>query len=619
MKQRRPREVGIVSAPSRPRRTTSTQADLARRDPRSSTTTRRVDAFLVQLPLPAADRLRGRAARDRPRQGRRRPAPGEPRPARAGRARAGAVHARRHRGAARASTRSRSRASTSCILGRGLTLGRPLALLLVAEATDAPTRRSPSCTPASPTRPRTPAGRHRRRRRGRAGDPHARQVTPGRGGRGRRRSRWTAASCSPTSTSAARRSPGWITPRLGGVGPTTIAMLFRTPSRPRSGERPERRRRVPGAERARPEPSGERTRSGPSVTSAAAAPHRRRLPAVRAARRAECAARRAASTLAGVGGRPPAFSRAAFWWTRSRRSSPSTSITLAIVAPPARRRRRRAARLTERPAVDDLRPREEVRDAREDHAGRRRAARPRRADHPLHRGRRHRRRHLARRAARARRRGGEARQDDRVERGARRARRRSTRPATGCPRRPSQAFRDHLIGIKGPLTTPIGGGIRSLNVALRQILDLYVCLRPVRWFTGVPSPVKHPEKVDMVIFRENTEDIYAGLEVEEGTPEAKQAHRAAARTTFGWDIRPDSGIGIKPISETGSKRLDPRRDRVRGRASSRKSVTLVHKGNIRSSPRARSATGATSSSATSSPTSPSAGTTATASPATRSS
>ena len=84
------------------------------------------------------------------------------------------------------------------------------------------------------------------------------------------------------------------------------------------------------------------------------------------------------------------------------------------------------------------------------------------------------------------------------------------------------SFRDHLIGIKGPLTTPVGGGIRSLNVALRQLLDLYVCLRPVRWFSGVPSPVKHPEKVDMVIFRENTEDIYAGLEVEAGTPEAKR-------------------------------------------------------------------------------------------------
>src|SRR3982751_5864000 len=115
-------------------------------------------------------------------------------------------------------------------------------------------------------------------------------------------------------------------------------------------------------------------------------------------------------------------------------------------------------------------------------------------------------------------------------------------------------FREYLIGIKGPLTTPIGGGIRSLNVALRQILDLYVCLRPVRWFTGVPSPVKHPEKVDMVIFRENTEDIYAGLEVEEGTPEAKKLIDLL-RDTFKWDIREDSGIGIKPISITGSKRL----------------------------------------------------------------
>src|SRR4030088_1760550 len=115
-------------------------------------------------------------------------------------------------------------------------------------------------------------------------------------------------------------------------------------------------------------------------------------------------------------------------------------------------------------------------------------------------------------------------------------------------------FRDYLIGINGPLTTPIGGGIRSLNVALRPILDLYVCLRPVRWFTGVPSPVKHPEKVDMVIFRENTEDIYAGLELQEGTPEAKRLIQLL-HDEFGWTIRPDSGVGIKPISETGSKRL----------------------------------------------------------------
>ncbi len=140
------------------------------------------------------------------------------------------------------------------------------------------------------------------------------------------------------------------------------------------------------------------------------------------------------------------------------------------------------------------------------------------------------------------------------------------------------AFREYLIGIKGPLTTPVGGGIRSLNVALRQILDLYVCLRPVRWYPGVPSPVKHPELVDMVIFRENTEDIYAGLEVEEGTPEAKKLI-AMLKEQFGWDIREDSGIGIKPISETGSKRLI--RAAIKYAVEKkRKSVTLVHKGNI---------------------------------------
>ena len=140
------------------------------------------------------------------------------------------------------------------------------------------------------------------------------------------------------------------------------------------------------------------------------------------------------------------------------------------------------------------------------------------------------------------------------------------------------AFREYLIGIKGPLTTPVGGGFRSLNVALRQILDLYVCLRPVRWFSGVPSPVKHPELVDMVIFRENTEDIYAGLEVEEGTAEAKRLIELL-HDEFGWQIRPDSGLGIKPISIYGSKRL------VRAALQyavehGRKSVTLVHKGNI---------------------------------------
>jgi len=139
-------------------------------------------------------------------------------------------------------------------------------------------------------------------------------------------------------------------------------------------------------------------------------------------------------------------------------------------------------------------------------------------------------------------------------------------------------FRDYLIGIKGPLTTPVGGGFRSLNVALRQILDLYVCLRPVRWFAGVPSPVKRPELVDIVIFRENTEDVYSGLEVQEGTPEAKRMIELL-HDQFGWDVRPDSGIGIKPVSASGSKRL------VRAALNyavgrGRKSVTLVHKGNI---------------------------------------
>ncbi len=141
-----------------------------------------------------------------------------------------------------------------------------------------------------------------------------------------------------------------------------------------------------------------------------------------------------------------------------------------------------------------------------------------------------------------------------------------------------ESFRDHLIGIKGPLTTPIGGGIRSLNVALRQLLDLYVCLRPVRWFQGVPSPVLHPEAVDMVIFRENTEDIYAGMEAEAGTAEVEKL-RTFLREQMGWDVREGSGIGIKPISEMGSKRL------IRAAIQyavdkGRESVTIVHKGNI---------------------------------------
>jgi isocitrate dehydrogenase len=140
------------------------------------------------------------------------------------------------------------------------------------------------------------------------------------------------------------------------------------------------------------------------------------------------------------------------------------------------------------------------------------------------------------------------------------------------------SFEEHIVGIKGPLTTPVGGGIRSLNVALRQILDLYVCLRPVRWFQGVPSPVKHPEYVDMVIFRENTEDVYAGKELEEGTPEAKKLIEFL-KDQYGWNIRPDSGLGLKPVSVTGSKRL------IRAALDyavkkGRRSVTLVHKGNI---------------------------------------
>ncbi len=140
------------------------------------------------------------------------------------------------------------------------------------------------------------------------------------------------------------------------------------------------------------------------------------------------------------------------------------------------------------------------------------------------------------------------------------------------------AFRDYLIGIKGPLTTPIGGGFRSLNVALRQILDLYVCLRPVRWFQGVPSPVKHPEQVDMVIFRENTEDVYAGFEVEAGTAEADKL-RSFLHDSFGWDIRENSALGVKPVSQFGSERLI-RAALTYALAHQRRSVTLVHKGNI---------------------------------------
>ncbi len=144
-----------------------------------------------------------------------------------------------------------------------------------------------------------------------------------------------------------------------------------------------------------------------------------------------------------------------------------------------------------------------------------------------------------------------------------------------------EAFKEYLIGIKGPLTTPVGGGIRSLNVALRQILDLYVCLRPVQWFTGVPSPVKHPEKVDMVIFRENTEDIYAGIEWKAGTQEAQKVIEWLQKEMGVKKIRfPEtSSIGIKPVSEEGSKRL-MRAAIQYAIDNNRKSVTMVHKGNI---------------------------------------
>jgi isocitrate dehydrogenase len=152
--------------------------------------------------------------------------------------------------------------------------------------------------------------------------------------------------------------------------------------------------------------------------------------------------------------------------------------------------------------------------------------------------------------------------------------------ATGSwlPEDTVEAFRAYLVGIKGPLTTPVGGGIRSLNVALRKLLDLYVCLRPVRWFEGVPSPVRRPELVDMVIFRENTEDVYAGYELEQGTPEAKRLLEFLEKE-FGWIMRPDSGVGLKPVSVSGSKRLV--RAAIRYALQyGRKSVTLVHKGNI---------------------------------------
>jgi isocitrate dehydrogenase len=146
------------------------------------------------------------------------------------------------------------------------------------------------------------------------------------------------------------------------------------------------------------------------------------------------------------------------------------------------------------------------------------------------------------------------------------------------PQETIDAFTEYRVGIKGPLTTPVGQGIRSLNVALRQRLDLYACVRPIRYFPGVPSPVKEPQKVDMVVFRENIEDVYAGFEVQVDTDPARNL-LDYLQTEYGWNIRPDSALGIKPISRTGSRRL------IRAAIDfaiqhHRKSVTLVHKGNI---------------------------------------
>src|SRR5215468_3864226 len=150
------------------------------------------------------------------------------------------------------------------------------------------------------------------------------------------------------------------------------------------------------------------------------------------------------------------------------------------------------------------------------------------------------------------------------------------------PQQTVEAIRDLRVAIKGPLTTPVGGGIRSLNVTLRQVLDLYACVRPVRYYQGTPSPVKHPERMDVVIFRENTEDVYAGVEWEEGTPEAKRLIEFLNKDMLKGgkkQVRLDSGVGIKPISVTGTKRL-VRMAIQHALENGRKTVTLVHKGNI---------------------------------------
>jgi isocitrate dehydrogenase len=145
------------------------------------------------------------------------------------------------------------------------------------------------------------------------------------------------------------------------------------------------------------------------------------------------------------------------------------------------------------------------------------------------------------------------------------------------PKGTLDAIQYFVVAIKGPLTTPVGGGIRSLNVTLRQVLDLYACVRPVRYFNGVPAPVKHPEKLDVVIFRENTEDVYSGIEFQEGSDRARKL--VEFLKDYGYRVNEDSGIGIKPISITGTKNLVRRAIRY-AIAHKRKVVTLVHKGNI---------------------------------------
>jgi isocitrate dehydrogenase len=147
-----------------------------------------------------------------------------------------------------------------------------------------------------------------------------------------------------------------------------------------------------------------------------------------------------------------------------------------------------------------------------------------------------------------------------------------------APEETIELIREHKVGIKGPLTTPVGGGFRSINVSLRQRLDLYACVRPVRYLSGTPSPLKHPERVDMVVFRENTEDVYAGIEWQAGSKEALKL-REFLQKEFGKNVREDSGIGIKPISRFGTWRL-VRRAIEYALSHGKKSVTLVHKGNI---------------------------------------